>query len=388
MKRFTQDNPLGKHIPVDLVIDDSPVYFIGPASRDNPMSQVRTKLLGTVHFYDRKIKWNRVTLQFVGKAGIDIEVPRSALPSVFAGDMDDSTSTRIHTVVPICEVEKELIFSGEESIDFGLHLPSHLPASSRTRHAFVEYTLIANFSAGTFFKKYKTHKTVTIHRHYLPSPSAMIPTMEYSGVKEWFEWSAELPKAAAIQSGEIVIAFRCSVEKERVQVDRIELAVEEIENYRFCTKQGVQNLPPIVTRFPSAVYHMPSFSEYSDTHFIRTPLSISTNPKVRSVRTHQFDPFLEVNHQCRLTVHFNKLPTMDVEPVVLEFPIIITDYPSTTIPDTSLSTDFIYTETEPSHSNGRTIVGNGGDDAVNVDLDLPEYTPRYEESSSAATSVV
>lgn len=157
---------------------------------------------------------------------------------------------------------------------------------------------------------------------------------------------------------------------------------------RFCTKQGVQNLPPIVTRFPSAVYHMPSFSEYSDTHFIRTPLSISTNPKVRSVRTHQFDPFLEVNHQCRLTVHFNKLPTMDVEPVVLEFPIIITDYPSTTIPDTSLSTDFIYTETEPSHSNGRTIVGNGGDDAVNVDLDLPEYTPRYEEPSSTTTSVV
>lgn len=157
---------------------------------------------------------------------------------------------------------------------------------------------------------------------------------------------------------------------------------------RFCTKQGVQNLPPIVTRFPSAVYHMPSFSEYSDTHFIRTPLSISTNPKVRSVRTHQFDPFLEVNHQCRLTVHFNKLPAMDVEPVVLEFPIIITDYPSTTIPDTSLSTDFIYTETEPSHSNGRTIIGNGGDDAVNVDLDLPEYTPRYEESSSTATSVV
>jgi hypothetical protein len=230
MKRFT--NETEKHLPVELQINDSPVYFIGPASRDNPMSQIRTKLMGTVYFHDRKIKWNRVTLQFVGKAGIDIEVPRSSLPFAFTGDMDDSASMRINTVVPICEVEKELIFSGEESIDFGLHLPSHLPASNRTNHAFVEYTLIANFSAGAFFKKYKTHKMVTICRHYLPNPSAMIPTIKYSGIKEWFEWSVELPKAAAIQSGEIVAAFRCSVEKERIEVDRVELAIEEIESYR------------------------------------------------------------------------------------------------------------------------------------------------------------
>ncbi|KAG1144766.1 hypothetical protein G6F37_002752 [Rhizopus arrhizus] len=379
MKRFNNEtSSSGRHVPVDLQLNDSPVYFIGPANRSNPMSQVRTKLLGTVHFYDRKIKWNRVTLQFVGKAGIDIEAPRSALPPGFAAD--DSSSTRIHTVVPICEVEKELIFSGEESIDFGLHLPSHLPASSRTNHSFVEYTLIANFSAGTFFKKYKTHKTVTIHRHYLPSLSAMIPTMEYSGVKEWFEWSVELPKATAIQSGEIVIAFRCSVEKERVEVDRIELAVDEIENYRFCTKQGVHNLPPIVTRFPSATYHMPSFSEYSDTHFIRVPLSVSKDPKVRSIHTHQFDPFLEISHRCRLTVHFNKLPNIEIEPLVLGFPIIITDYPSSSIPESTLSNNLTYTETETSQPNGRTVVG--GDDAVNVDLDLPEYTPRYEEHTS------
>ncbi|KAG1472445.1 hypothetical protein G6F56_001536 [Rhizopus delemar] len=367
MKRFNEPAS-GKHVPVDLQINDTPVYFIGPANRTNPMSQVRTKLLGKVHFYDRKIKWNRVTLQLVGKAGIDIEAPAASLPLA----LQDESNTRIHTVVPICEVEKELIFSGEESIEFGLHLPSHLPASSRTNHAFVEYTLIANFSAGTFFKKYKTHKTVTVYRHYLPSPSAMIPTMEYSGVKEWFEWSAELPKASAIQSGEITIAFRCSVEKENILVDRIDLAVEEIENYRFCTKQGVHNLPPIISRFPSATYHMPSFSEYSDTHFIRVPLSISKTPGVKSVHTHQFDPFLEINHRCRLTVYFNKTT---VEPLVLGFPIIITDYPSGAVLDTPLSNNLTTIENEPTN---RRIVA-GGDDAVNIDLDLPEYTPRYEE---------
>ncbi|KAI9279745.1 hypothetical protein BY458DRAFT_451631 [Sporodiniella umbellata] len=368
MKRFNEPTP-GKHVPVDLEINETPVYFIGPANRTNPMSQVRTKLLGTVHFYDRKIKWNRVTLQLVGKAGIDIEVNSSSLPSALTHD--DQSTTRIHTVVPICEVEKELIFSGEESIDFGLHLPSNLPSSSRTDHAFVEYTLIANFSAGTFFKKYKTHKTVLVYRHYLPSPSAMIPTIEYSGVKEWFEWSAELPKASALQSGEVTIAFRYSVEKEQVSVDRIELAIEEIENYRFCTKQGVHNLPPITTRFPSATYHLPSFSEYSDTHFIRVPLLTSKTPGVRSVHTHQFDPFLEITHRCRLTVYFNK-PAQDIKPIVLGFPIIITDYP----PGSSLDT------TIPDHIDvlptDRRVV-TGGDDAVNIDLDLPEYTPRYEE---------
>ena len=235
MKRFT--SPVGdastKHLPVSLEISDSPVYFIGPASRENPMSQVRTKLFGKVVFQDRKIKWNRVTLQFLGKAGIDMEVPRSVFPQEAHTDFDDPNGmTRIQTTVPVCQVEKELIFSGEESIEFGLHLPFHLPSSSKTKHAFVEYTLIANFSAGSFFKKYKTHKVVTVHRHYLPSPSAMIPTVEHSGVREWFEWSAEIPKATAIESGEVVVAFRCSVEKERIEVERIELAIEEIETYR------------------------------------------------------------------------------------------------------------------------------------------------------------
>lgn len=239
MKRFTsQDASSSKHLPVILKINDAaPVYFIGPATRDNPMSHIRTKLMGTVVFQDRKIKWNRVTLQFLGKAGIDIEAPRSIFPRTAANDFDEdpihaNATTRIQTTVPICEVEKELIFSGEESIEFGLHLPSHLPASCRTKHSFVEYILVANFSAGTFFKKYRTHKVVVVNRHYLPSPSAMIPTVDYSGIKDWFEWSAEIPKATAIESGEVVIAFRCSVEKERVEVDRIELAIEEIETYR------------------------------------------------------------------------------------------------------------------------------------------------------------
>jgi hypothetical protein len=61
----------------------------------------------------------------------------------------------------------------------------------------------------------------------------MIPTMEHSGVREWFEWSAELPKATAVESGEVVVAFRYSVEKERVEIDRIELAIQEIETYRY-----------------------------------------------------------------------------------------------------------------------------------------------------------
>lgn len=230
MKRFISTEASTKHLPVILKVSDSPVYFIGPATRDNPMAHIRTKLMGTVVFQDRKIKWNRVTLQFLGKAGIDIDAPRSIFPRDFNDDSSDTT--RIQTTVPVCEVEKELIFSGEESIDFGLHLPSHLPASSRTKNAFVEYTLVANFSAGTFFKKYRTHQIVVVNRHYLPSPSAMIPTIDYSGVKEWFEWSAELPKATAIESGEVVIAFRCSVEKERVEVDRIEFSIEEIETYR------------------------------------------------------------------------------------------------------------------------------------------------------------
>ncbi|KAI7868822.1 uncharacterized protein EV154DRAFT_531095 [Mucor mucedo] len=377
MKRFTSSVDATKHLPVILQVSDAPVYFIGPATRDNPMAHIRTKLMGTVVFQDRKIKWNRVTLQFLGKAGIDIEAPGSIFPRDNSSLMDEST-TRIQTTVPICEVEKELIFSGEQSIEFGLHLPSHLPASCRTKHAFVEYTLVANFSAGSFFKKYRTHQIVVVNRHYLPSPSAMIPTIEHSGVKEWFEWSAELPKATAIESGEVVIAFRCSVEKERVEVDRIEFTIEEIETYRFCTKQGVHSLPPIVTRFPPATYHFPSFSNGSETHFIRFPMPLSKNPATLSIHTHQFDPFLEISHACKLSVHFNKVAGLVLEPIPLSFPIIITDYPAATVSDAMVTpSSVIATESRADVVPSLAVTG---DDAVPVDLDLPEYTPRYEES--------
>ncbi|KAI9258306.1 hypothetical protein EDC94DRAFT_695429 [Helicostylum pulchrum] len=395
MKRFTASSTEAsamKHLPVLLKISDAPVYFIGPATRDNPMSHIRTKLMGSVIFQDRKIKWNRVTLQFLGKAGIDIEAPRSVFPREATNDFEDpilaNATTRIHTIVSICEIEKELIFSGEESIEFGLHLPSHLPASCKTKNSFVEYTLVANFSAGTFFKKYKTHETVVVNRHYLPSPSAMIPSVDYSGVKEWFEWSAELPKATAIESGEVVIAFRCSVEKERVEVDRIEFAIEEIESYRFCTKQGVHSLPPVISRFPAITYDFPAFSNGSETHFIRAPMPLSKNPQVKSIHTHQFDPFLEISHRCKLMVHFNKVPNLVLKPVTMEFPIIITDFPpfiSDTVLSIASASNAVLPQVQTQSST--TISAGGGDDAVNVDLDLPEYTPRYEESLGVPPSV-
>lgn len=221
--------------PVDVILDDAPVYFIGPASRDNPMSQVRTRLMGNVVFHDRKIKWNRITLQFTGRAGLNLTAPVALLPrDAIPGASDMNGTTSLQTTVTVCEVEKELIFTGAPVIDFGLHLPTHLPPSIKARHAFVEYTLVANFSTGGTLssKKHRVQRDVTVKRHYLPSPSALIPSVEYHGVREWFEWSAEVPKAAAIEAGEVVIALRWSVEKERVEVDRVELALEELETYR------------------------------------------------------------------------------------------------------------------------------------------------------------
>lgn len=116
-------------------------------------------------------------------------------------------------------------------------------------------------------------------------------------------------------------------------------------------------------------------------------MPLSKNPKVKSIHTHQFDPFLEISHRCKLTVHFNKIPTLNIEPVVLEFPIIITDYPSV-VSDSVLSLassthNVISTET---FHQPTAITNGGGDDAVPVDLDLPEYTPRYEEASSSTSA--
>lgn len=127
---------------------------------------------------------------------------------------------------------------------------------------------------------------------------------------------------------------------------------------RVCTKQNVHNFPPVITRFPSATYHLPSFSSNFETHFIRSPIPSGR----KSIQTHQFNPFLEITHRCILTVYFNKSPNTKTDPIQLEFPIIITNYPSVT-----LETD-------------RFPAGSGGDDAVHVDLDLPEYTPKYEEN--------
>lgn len=116
-------------------------------------------------------------------------------------------------------------------------------------------------------------------------------------------------------------------------------------------------------------------------------MPLSRNPAIKSIHTHQFDPFLEISHKCKLRVHFNKVASLSLDPVTLEFPIIITDYPAA-VSDSILSmatssSRVISTETEALPQQAvTTISAGGGDDAVAVDLDLPEYTPRYEESSS------
>lgn len=104
-------------------------------------------------------------------------------------------------------------------------------------------------------------------------------------------------------------------------------------------------------------------------------MPVSKNPAALSIHTHQFDPFLEISHVCKLLVHFNKVSGLVLEPIPLSFPIIITDYPAI-VSDTIVPTSVIATESTEVPSLVVT-----GDDAVPVDLDLPEYTPRYEESS-------
>ncbi|KAI9310749.1 hypothetical protein BX666DRAFT_1869263 [Dichotomocladium elegans] len=333
------------------------------------MSQIRTKLMGNVLFHDRKIKWNRITLQLTGRAGLDVQVPALIVPN-----HEGMSTTHVQTSMTVCEVEKELIFTGAPSIDFGFHLPIHLPPSIKAKHAFVDYTLVASFvrDGSTSFnsKKQKVQRTVTVKRHYLPGPAAVIPSVEHHGVRDWFEWSVEVPKAVAIESGELVAALRWSVEKEWVEVDRIEFAIEEQETYRFSTKTGVHNLPPVPRRFPSTTYHPPTFATSSETHFIRAPL---THP---ALRTHHFDPFLEISHRCQMAIHFSSTQT---EPLVLTFPIIITDFPAN---PTTASALQISPEQPQQLVGTRAIPTTGGDDAIQVDLDLPEYTPRYEQVSA------
>jgi hypothetical protein len=89
-----------------------------------------------------------------------------------------------------------------------------------------------------------------------------------------------------------------------------------------------------------------------------------------------------------LTIHFNKTTSFNIEPIVLEFPIIITDYPSV-VSDSILSlasSSEGVISTEEFHQYH--ITAGGGDDAVNVDLDLPEYTPRYEEATSSSSPII
>ncbi|CAO3615227.1 unnamed protein product [Mucor fragilis] len=402
--RFTHESNT-KLPPVVLEVDAKPVFYIGPATRDNPMSQIRTKLLGNVYFNDSKIKWTRITLHFTGKAGLNIHAPSSSLPSDVVNSQSDlqessSATTHLETTVTLCDVEKELIFTHEKVIDFGFYLPPYLPPSIRTKHAFVEYSLsVICSSSGTFSKKQKVEKPVTVCRHYLPSPSSLIPSVEYHGVREWFEWSAEVPKATAIEAGEIVMALRWSVEKELVEVDRIEFCIEELETYRFSTKAGVHNLPPMVTQFPGTVYHPPTFSNSSETHFIRTPIPLVPTKRVpKTIRTHHFDPFLEISHRVKLQVHFIASTTI-AQPLELEFPIIITDFPPNTTADyfvdplspvqsvSTISDSSMISLPPTSASTLPTTIQPGGDEVPCVDLDLPEYTPRYESIATTSSTV-
>lgn len=160
MKRFTSSSE-SPSPPVDLVVDSTPVHFVGPATQDNPMSHVRTKLMGKVVFHDRKIKWNRITLQLAGRAGLNISTSVTNLPRDVLMNMSDLNGgvTNLQTTVAVCDVEKELIFTGAPVIDFGIHLPSHLPPSIKAKHAFVEYTLVATFSAVPFSKSTRFRET-------------------------------------------------------------------------------------------------------------------------------------------------------------------------------------------------------------------------------------
>jgi hypothetical protein len=236
--RFIHDSHKKESL-VELEIDSKPVFYIGPATRENPLSQIRTKLLGNVYFRNPKMKWNRITLHFIGTAGLDITAPSATLPADIVSATTDlqeaiTSTTHLETTVTICEVEKELIFNNQTVIDFGLHLPPYLPPTIKTKHSFVEYKLsVLCTAAGPFGKKFRIQKPVTVYRHYLPSPSSLIPSVEFNGVREWFEWFADVPKATAVEAGEVVIALRWSVEKELVDVDRVEVCLQELETYRY-----------------------------------------------------------------------------------------------------------------------------------------------------------
>jgi hypothetical protein len=145
------------------------------------------------------------------------------------------------------------------------------------------------------------------------------------------------------------------------------------------------------------MYHPPTFSNSSETHFIRTPIPlISTKREPNTIRTHHFDPFLEISHRLKLAIHFIA-STATVQPLELEFPIIITDFPPDTTADyfvnplspvqsiSTMSDSSMVSLVQPVFASSSTIQP-GGDEVPCVDLDLPEYTPRYE--SVQTTSIL
>ncbi|CAO3673593.1 unnamed protein product [Umbelopsis vinacea] len=309
------------------------------------MSQVRTKLLGHIVLHGN-IKWTRITLQLTGVAKLHISVPAQH------DDIAQQSNT-ITTSTTICDVEKELIPTGENSIAFGLHLPHNLPPSIEAKNASVVYTLVATLTGGPY-KKHKIQKNVTVKRHYLPNSSVMIPTALVANIQGWFEYNVESPRACAIEAGEVVLAARWSVEKERMDVKTVDLQLEEIESYRYRTRDTVHKLPPVIRRFPATTYHPPTFSQdFNETHLIRAPIP-------PTLRARHYSMYVEITHRCRITFHFASVDSRApyVEPLVVEVPIIITEFP-----------------------DGEASTGIGsGDDGVQVDLNLPEYTPQYESA--------
>lgn len=152
----------------------------------------------------------------------------------------------------------------------------------------------------------------------------------------------------------------------------------------------------MVTQFPCTVYHPPTFSNSSETHFIRTPISLIPTKRVpKTIRTHHFDPFLEISHRLKLVIHFIA-STTTVQPLELEFPIIITDFPPNTTADyfvdplspvqsiSTMSDNSMVSLLQPVSASSSTIQP-GGDEVPCVDLDLPEYTPRYESIQTTST---
>ncbi|RUO96256.1 hypothetical protein BC936DRAFT_142339 [Jimgerdemannia flammicorona] len=336
---------------VDLVLSTPIVHLIGPANDDNP-NRSRSILHGHVKFLDHKTKWQRITLSFHGRAVLT----HDSMGNGGSASMDDAFAEHSQ-FLEICDIDKELIiFGGEDTIEFGLHLPFDLPPTIRTKYGFVEYTLIAKFSAGSF-KSARLQKEVVVKRHYLPNAMVLVPTNEISGCRNWFEWVMEMPKAATFEQGEIVIGAKWSCEKERVEVKSVETRLEQTETIRFKVKNTTTSVRLPSKLYPITTYIPPTFTDELDTHFLRTPILPNlTFP-------HIFTPLIEIGHILHITFKF----TNGAEDLVMSYPVILTD-----LPDVQAN-----------------IVVGGGDDAVPVDLGLPEYSgelPRYGDLMTPGAS--